>query len=561
MSDTDTVHAIDVDDQRRALRAHGARAAAARSLPARHTRPARHAHRLRHRQLRRLHGDLGRQADQELHDARAAGRRRRDRDGRGNRAGRRADRRCSRPSTSTTALQCGYCTSGHADVGDLPAAQQPEPGRRGDPPRRSAGTSAAAPATSTSSIDRVRARRRQRRRGGMHERPPRRDSDERRRASRATRALDRAPAFRARRTAAPARARRVHRRRRPCIAQGYAHFVRSPYAPRADRLDRHAPRAESLDGVYATLTGDEAKELARALLPDRPRARRADRRVLPRRRQGPLPGRRGRGRARRDPRASPATPPSSSRCEYEPLPAVVDTRRARPSPTRRCCTSRSARTSSGTASTTTATSTGRCRNADHVVEDRPPALPPLLLDAARVQRRGGQLGRRHRHDRDPLEQPDADVRLAGDRPGARRRLATSCCSARRTSAARSGSRSAATRRSRRSRCSPARPGVRRSGPSTAPTTCCPPATATSARSSTSRSPVMSDGTILGFKVEAYDDAGAYLHYEPLGAVIWSQVVPRLLQAQAHPRRLHRDASPTSARRSPTAATRACSTCG
>ena len=38
-------------------------------------------------------------------------------------------------------------------------------------------------------------------------------------------------------------------------------------------------------------------------------------------------------------------------------------------------------------------------------------------------------------------------------------------------------------------------------------------------------PVMSDGTILGFKVKAFDDAGAYLHYEPLGAVIWSQVVP------------------------------------
>ena len=36
---------------------------------------------------------------------------------------------------------------------------------------------------------------------------------------------------------------------------------------------------------------------------------------------------------------------------------------------------------------------------------------------------------------------------------------------------------------------------------------------------------MSDGTILGFKVDAFDDAGAYLHYEPLGAVIWSQVVP------------------------------------
>jgi len=35
--------------------------------------------------------------------------------------------------------------------------------------------------------------------------------------------------------------------------------------------------------------------------------------------------------------------------------------------------------------------------------------------------------------------------------------------------------------------------------------------------------VMNDGTILGFKTRAFDDAGAYLHYEPLGAVIWSQV--------------------------------------
>jgi 2-furoyl-CoA dehydrogenase large subunit len=38
-------------------------------------------------------------------------------------------------------------------------------------------------------------------------------------------------------------------------------------------------------------------------------------------------------------------------------------------------------------------------------------------------------------------------------------------------------------------------------------------------------PVMADGTILGFKMRAFDNAGAYLHYEPLGAVIWSQVVP------------------------------------
>jgi CO/xanthine dehydrogenase Mo-binding subunit len=37
-------------------------------------------------------------------------------------------------------------------------------------------------------------------------------------------------------------------------------------------------------------------------------------------------------------------------------------------------------------------------------------------------------------------------------------------------------------------------------------------------------PVMADGTILGFKLRAFDDAGAYLHYEPLGAVIWAQVL-------------------------------------
>lgn len=38
-------------------------------------------------------------------------------------------------------------------------------------------------------------------------------------------------------------------------------------------------------------------------------------------------------------------------------------------------------------------------------------------------------------------------------------------------------------------------------------------------------PVQKDGTILGLKMKAFDDAGAYLHYEPLGAVIWSQVLP------------------------------------
>jgi CO/xanthine dehydrogenase Mo-binding subunit len=39
--------------------------------------------------------------------------------------------------------------------------------------------------------------------------------------------------------------------------------------------------------------------------------------------------------------------------------------------------------------------------------------------------------------------------------------------------------------------------------------------------------VKRDGTLLGFRCKAIDDAGAYLRYEPLGGVIWAQVTPGL----------------------------------
>ena len=39
--------------------------------------------------------------------------------------------------------------------------------------------------------------------------------------------------------------------------------------------------------------------------------------------------------------------------------------------------------------------------------------------------------------------------------------------------------------------------------------------------------VKADGTLLGFRTKATDDAGAYLRYEPLGGVIWSQVAAGL----------------------------------
>jgi CO/xanthine dehydrogenase Mo-binding subunit len=37
--------------------------------------------------------------------------------------------------------------------------------------------------------------------------------------------------------------------------------------------------------------------------------------------------------------------------------------------------------------------------------------------------------------------------------------------------------------------------------------------------------VKEDGTLLGFRTKALDDAGAWLRYEPLGGVIWAQVTP------------------------------------
>ena len=39
--------------------------------------------------------------------------------------------------------------------------------------------------------------------------------------------------------------------------------------------------------------------------------------------------------------------------------------------------------------------------------------------------------------------------------------------------------------------------------------------------------VRADGTLLGFRCKALDDAGAFLRYEPLGGVIWAQVTPGL----------------------------------
>src|SRR3954447_10237647 len=43
--------------------------------------------------------------------------------------------------------------------------------------------------------------------------------------------------------------------------------------------------------------------------------------------------------------------------------------------------------------------------------------------------------------------------------------------------------------------------------------------------------VQNDGTMLGFKVKALDDCGAFPRYEPLGCIIWAQVTPGLYRWQ------------------------------
>ncbi len=43
--------------------------------------------------------------------------------------------------------------------------------------------------------------------------------------------------------------------------------------------------------------------------------------------------------------------------------------------------------------------------------------------------------------------------------------------------------------------------------------------------------IKDDGTLLGFRTKALDDAGAWLRYEPLGGVIWAQVTPGMYRWQ------------------------------
>ena len=85
---------------------------ASRPLPARTPAPDRHAHRLRHQPVRRLHRPRRRPQREVLHDLRGSGRRLRDHDDRGPRAGRPAASACRKPSGRNTACSAATARRG-----------------------------------------------------------------------------------------------------------------------------------------------------------------------------------------------------------------------------------------------------------------------------------------------------------------------------------------------------------------------------------------------------------------------------------------------------------------
>ena len=172
---------------------------------------------------------------------------------------------------------------------------------------------------------------------------------------------------------------------------GYVHFVRSPYAHARDRAHRRVqgrgPRGRLRDADRRRGRGPD-----RPVLPDRDSARRGHQGLRARGRQGP-PRRRARRRGRRATRELARDAAELVEIDYEPLPVLVDARRPRRT-MRRCCMRRSAQPDLArpfdwgdydAASRRPTTSS-----------DRAAALRPLLVDAARVQRRARRVQPRHR---------------------------------------------------------------------------------------------------------------------------------------------------------------------
>ena len=303
---------------------------------------------------------------------------------------------------------------------------------------------------------------------------------------------------------------------------GYLHFVRSPYAhAHITRVDVSA--AEAIDGVYGTLTGEEVAALTDPFFQISSAPGAEHQGLLARRRQGALRRRAGRRRRRRDARAR-ARRLRARRGGLRAARRRSSTRARRRTPTRRCSTTTPTGTSCGRASTRGATSTPP--------SPRPTAwskIPelhfhrfnstPLECDGALVEfNRGVGQWTIHTNNQFPgfaaiMMGPAMKVGLDklrfvtqdigggfGNKITSHPQLVVCCLLARKLNR---------------------------------------PVQWTEWRTDFHLSmshgnerwfhdtevAVKDDGTLLGFRTKALDDAGAWLRYEPLGGVIWAQVTP------------------------------------
>ena len=225
------------------------------------------------------------------------------------------------------ALQCGYCTPGM-----VMAAVVADRERRGDRPRRdpragSRATSAAAPATTTSS-------RPSPRRPGARMSATETPSHRRRRSS-------------ARRTTRSSAAAGTFVDNIDLPGTVFMAVVRSPYA-HARISVRSTRRPRGAEGVVAVFTGADLRDDWKAADAVRLAGHRGheEPRALSRSPSSEvaLPGRRRRGRGRRDRALTPRTRPSSSRSTTSRSRRSSTSRRRRRT-ARRSCTTSSARTS------------------------------------------------------------------------------------------------------------------------------------------------------------------------------------------------------------------------
>ena len=160
--------------------------------------------------------------------------------------------RCSRRSATQHALQCGYCTPGMLMSATALLRDEPE-SDRGRDQEGAAGQHLPLHRL----LEHLRGRRRRAcRSDATAARPIAPEQVEIRRRGRRTRAR----ASRARRTSGSSRARASFVDDVKRHGMGYIHFVRSPYA-HAHITSIDVSKAESMKGVYGTLTGEEVASL------------------------------------------------------------------------------------------------------------------------------------------------------------------------------------------------------------------------------------------------------------------------------------------------------------